>query len=75
MTLNFENLIVFRAGNIFLFINDLVVDDPVGLITCAWFWIRVSVTLMQVWRISAGISRCEATFVDLEQRKRVRKMC
>ena len=32
MTLNFGNLIVFSAGDIFLFINDLVVDDPVELI-------------------------------------------
>ena len=40
MTLNFGDLIVFSVGNILLFINDLVVDDPVGLITCEWFWIR-----------------------------------
>ena len=33
MTLNFGNLIVFSARNIFLSINDLVVDDLVGLIT------------------------------------------
>ena len=31
-TLKFGNLIVFSAGNILLFSNDLVVDDPVGLI-------------------------------------------
>ena len=44
MTLNFGNLIVFSAGSILLFINDLVVDDPVGLITCERFWIKKTVT-------------------------------
>ena len=44
MTLNFGNLIVFSEGNTLLFINDRVVDDPVGLITCATFWIRKTVT-------------------------------
>ena len=58
MTFNFGNLIVFSASNILLFINDLVVDDPVGLITCARFWISVSVTPGFSW-ISAGNSGCE----------------
>ena len=44
MALNFGNLIVFSAGNILLFSNDLVVDDPVGLITCERFWISFSIT-------------------------------
>ena len=44
MTLNFGNLIVFSAGKILLFIHDLVVDDPVGLITYATIWISFSVT-------------------------------
>ena len=34
MILNFSHLIDFSAGHVLLFINDLVVDDPVGLKTC-----------------------------------------
>ena len=34
MILNFSNLIVFSAGHVPLFIDDLLVDDTVGLITC-----------------------------------------
>ena len=42
--LSFGNLIVFSAGNTLLFINDLVVDDPVGLITCVGLWFSITVT-------------------------------
>ena len=40
MTPNLGNLIVFSASNILLFMSDLVVDDPVGLITFARFFIQ-----------------------------------
>ena len=49
MTLNFGNLVIFSARNILMFINDLVVDDPVGLIACERFWINVSVTTVFSW--------------------------
>ena len=32
--LNFSNLIVFSSGHVLLFIDDLVVHETVGLITC-----------------------------------------
>ena len=44
VVLSFGNLIVFSAGNTLLFINDLVVDDPVGLITCVGSWFSITVT-------------------------------
>ena len=44
MHLNFGNLNVFSASIVLLFVDDQVVDDPVGLITCERFWISISVT-------------------------------
>ena len=73
MTLKFVYLIVFSASHILLFMNDLVVDDPVGLITCGKFWISLSVTPAFPW-ICAGISGCEQP-LDLEQRKKWRMKC
>ena len=58
MTLKFGNLIVFSANNILPFINDLVVDDPVRLITCEEaLWISIpsssaqgSLDVSNLWR-------------------------
>ena len=46
MNLNFSELIVFSAGHVLLFMNDLVVDDAVGLITCVRGKFRTSATLL-----------------------------
>ena len=69
MILKFGNLTVFSSLHSLLSINGLLVNDPVGLITCAILWISVSVTSGFSW-ISAGSS-----FGDLEQRKKMVKMC
>ena len=46
MILNFSDLIVFNAGHVLLFLNDLVVDGPVGLITCVKRQFRITATLL-----------------------------
>ena len=46
MILKFGDLVVFSASRILLFINDLVVDHSVGLMTCVRIWFNFTVTLV-----------------------------
>ena len=48
----------FRYSGCLQCSNDLVVGDPVGLVTCESFWISMSVTIAFSW-ISARNSGCE----------------